>query len=210
MEHSLSAEAFGVRLRPVRFEDAGFIVWLRHLDHARGKVGDSAWDIRGQENWLAEQFAREGDYYFVIETSGGIPVGTVGIYNPDGASAESGRYIIRPGVWAAVPSSILTVELAFGRIGLKELRTAVVATNKPVLSINPKLGFRQIEVEHAGRVIEGHSVDMVHFVLSADDWPEARARLVPLARRAEQQIRHWDRAQRFSKRPRPQYIRVPA
>jgi hypothetical protein len=31
MEHKLTAEAFGVRLRPVRMEDASFIVWLRNL-----------------------------------------------------------------------------------------------------------------------------------------------------------------------------------
>ncbi len=31
MQHTLHAEGFGVRLRPVRMEDAAFIVWLRNL-----------------------------------------------------------------------------------------------------------------------------------------------------------------------------------
>ena len=58
----------GIRLRPVRLEDAPFIVWLRNLVHAKGRVGDSAEDIDSQERWLHAYFDREGDYYFLVET----------------------------------------------------------------------------------------------------------------------------------------------
>lgn len=68
MKHNFSAESFGVRLRPVRLEDAAFIVWLRNLDHAVGRVGDSATDAAGQQKWLEAYFAREGDYYFIADT----------------------------------------------------------------------------------------------------------------------------------------------
>src|SRR6266478_2565042 len=98
MDHSLRTEGFGIRLRPVRMEDAAFLVWLRNLEHARGKVGDTSADVSGQEAWLKKYFAREGDYYFVIETHGGIPVGAYGLYDQTGDSAESGRWVIRPEV----------------------------------------------------------------------------------------------------------------
>ena len=52
MRHLLETEGFGVRLRPVRMDDATFIVWLRNMSHVKGKVGDSAEDVPGQENWL--------------------------------------------------------------------------------------------------------------------------------------------------------------
>src|SRR5689334_11003091 len=101
MEHNVTTEGFGVRLRPVALSDAAFIVWLRNLSHAVGRVGDSATDTASQEAWLQKYFTREGDYYFVIETAGGIAVGAYGIYDVRGTSAESGRWIIRPEVPAA-------------------------------------------------------------------------------------------------------------
>ena len=42
MQHAIQAEGFGVRLRPVRMDDANFIARLRNLDHAKGRVVDSA------------------------------------------------------------------------------------------------------------------------------------------------------------------------
>src|ERR1700746_3785988 len=98
MRHQFETEGFGVRLRPVRLEDAGFIVWLRNLEHTRGKLGDSAVDVTSQEAWLKTYFEREGDYYFIAETLSGIPMGTHGLYGVCGASAEAGRLIIRPDV----------------------------------------------------------------------------------------------------------------
>ena len=54
-----------MRLRPVRLEDAAFIVWLRNQEHVKGRVGDSATDVAGQEAWLKKYFTRAGDYYFI-------------------------------------------------------------------------------------------------------------------------------------------------
>lgn len=195
MRHTLQAEGFGVRLRPVRLEDATFIVWLRNLEHVRGRVGDSAMDTAAQETWLRAYFDREGDYYFIIETLGGIAVGAYGIYDLTGASAESGRWIIRPEVPAAIPSAIQAFEIAFERLALQELRVKTIATNRPVLSLNRKFGFRQTRIEPAAQVIGGQPVDQVHFLLEAKDWPKIREGLVPLARLAEKQVQEWERAQ---------------
>ena len=196
MRHTLQTEGFGVRLRPVRMEDAAFIVWLRNLEHVKGKVGDSAMDSAAQESWLRAYFDREGDYYFIIETSGGIAVGAYGIYDRIGASAESGRWIIRPEVPAAIPSAIMAFEIAFERLALRELRVKTVSTNRTVLSLNRKFGFRQIRVEPAAQVIGGQRVDQVHFLLAAQDWPKIREGLVPLARLAEKQVQDWEKTHR--------------
>ncbi len=101
----------------------------------------------GQESWLRAYFERQGDYYFIIETLGGIAVGAYGIYDVAGASAESGRWIIRPDVPAAIPSAMQAFEIAFEKLGLRELRVKTVSTNRSVLSLNRKFGFRQTRVE---------------------------------------------------------------
>src|SRR5262245_24082274 len=122
MRHSLQREGFGVRLRPITLDDAAFVVWLRNLEHAKGKVGDSATDIDAQQAWLKAYFQREGDYYFIIESLGRLPLGAYGIYNMTGRSAESGRWVVRPDVPAALPSAFLAFETAFGSLKLDELR----------------------------------------------------------------------------------------
>jgi len=196
MEHSAQIEGFGARLRPVRMEDAAFIVWLRNLAHAKGRVGDSAKDVASQEAWLKNYFKREGDYYFVIETGNGTAVGAYGIYDVTGKSAESGRWIIQPEVPAALPSAVLAFDLAFGKLGMSELRARTVSTNQPVLSLNKKFGFRQVGIETGEVVIDGQSVDQVQFLMTADDWAKSRPKLLPLAKYAEAQIRDWEKAQK--------------
>src|SRR2546423_2905882 len=147
MTHSVQTEGFGIRLRPVRMEDAPFIVWLRNLEHVKGRIGDSAPDEAAQKAWLEAYFRRPGDYYFIVETIGRIPVGTYGVYDAKGKSAESGRWVIRPEVLAAIPSAILGIDLDFGPLGFTELRVNTVATNQPVLSLNRKFGFREIRID---------------------------------------------------------------
>jgi RimJ/RimL family protein N-acetyltransferase len=198
MQHTLTAEGFGVRLRPVRMEDAAFIVWLRNLDHVKGRVGDSATDTAGQETWLKKYFERPGDFYFIVETQGGLPVGAYGIYDQKGTSAESGRWVVRPEVPAAIPNAILAFDLAFDRLHLTELRVSTVSTNRPVLSLNRKFGFRQTRIEPSALVIGGQPADLVHFLLDAGDWPRVRESVLPLARLAEQQVLDWEKTQKNS------------
>ena len=195
MQHTLTMEGFGVRLRPVRMEDAAFIVWLRNLEHARGRIGDSAHDTPAQQAWLESYFKRAGDYYFIIETGGQIPIGAYGIYDVSNGSAESGRWIIRPEVPAAVPSALLAFDLAFGRLGLTEVRVKTVSTNHPVLSLNRKFGLRETGVDRGGQIIGGQPVDLVRFLMTASEWTKPRERLLPLAKLAEVQVHEWDRAQ---------------
>jgi RimJ/RimL family protein N-acetyltransferase len=195
MQHAIHAEGFGVRLRPVRMEDAAFIVWLRNRDHVKGKVGDSATDEAAQQAWLRAYYDRPGDYYFIIETAGAIPVGAYGIYDLKGSSAESGRWVIRPEVPAAIPCAVLAFDLAFQELGLSELRVTTVSSNHSVLSLNRKLGFHQTGVTSAGQIIGGKPVDLVHFVLVGADWPKVREGVLPLARLAERQVRQWEQAQ---------------
>src|SRR5271170_764350 len=193
MQHSLQIEGFGVRLRPVRLDDAAFIVWLRNLDYVKGQVGDSATDVAGQETWLKNYFKREGDYYFIAETLGGIPLGTHGIYDVRGTSAEKGRHIMRPEVMAGVPAAMLATDLAFGKLELNELRETSVSTNLAVHSLHRKCVFKQVGIMRAAQIIDGHPVDLVQFILAPEAWSKAREHLLPLAQYAETHITEWEK-----------------
>ena len=198
MRHSWQAEGFGVRIRPVCLDDAAFIVWLRNLEHTKGKLGDSAAGVAEQEAWLRVYFDREDDLYFITETLGGLPVGTHAVSKVANGSGEAGRLIIRPEVPAAVPTSLITFDLAFGEMGLKELTGTSVSTNEKVHSYVRKFGFRQTSIEAGARVIGGQPADIVHFAMTAAEWAQNRAGVLPIARYAEKQIRAWEKTQMLS------------
>lgn len=195
MQYSIQLEDFGVRLRPVRLEDAPFIVWLRGLEHARGRIGDTTPDIAGQLTWLKAYFDRPGDYYFIIETERGIPIGTQGVYDICGRSAEVGRWVIRPGVQAAIPSYVLILDFAFKQLALEELRATTIVSNRSMISLNRKVGFEQFHIEPRGRIINGQPVDIVHCRLRAETWFRSREVLVPMAKVAEPLVREWEQDQ---------------
>lgn len=197
MQHDICLESFNLRLRPVRMGDASFIVWLRNLKYVKGNVGDSAADVASQQCWLKAYFEREGDYYFIVETSGGIPLGTHGIYDVNKTIAEKGRHILRQEVTvtAGLPNTIMLIDLAFERLGLNELRSTSVSTNHPVLSSHQRIGFKQVGITRAAQVIGGKSVDLVQFLLTAKDWLRIRVDLMPLAHWAGIQVLEWEKSQ---------------
>ncbi|MEI6560775.1 MAG: GNAT family protein [Verrucomicrobiota bacterium] len=203
MRHSINAEGFGIRHRPVRMEDAPFLIWLRNLDHAKGKVGDSATDVASQEAWLQAYFEREGDYYFVIETACGIPVGAWGIYDIARGSAEIGRWIMRPKTPAAIPAILPGLGIAFERLGLQTLRTKVVSTNRRVILLDKQIGFKETHYEPAAQSIGGKPIDMIHMVMQAEDWPQVRKTLMPMARMLEVQVRKWEQDAQHSPQEHP-------
>ncbi len=201
MLHNIEVEGFGIRLRPVRMEDAPFIVWLRGLDHVKGKIGDSATDVASQESWLKAYFQREGDYYFISETQSGVPLGTHGIYDVFGQTGEKGRQVMRPEVMAGVPTAILATDIAFERLGLSEIRSTTVCTNRAVRSLHQKSGFREIGIAPAAQVINGKPIDLVRFLLKLEDWLKVRGHLLPLAHLAGAEISAWDKTQIGVSRP---------
>lgn len=181
-----------MRLRPVRLDDAAFIVWLRGQEHAKGKLGDSATTVSDQERWLESYLDRERDYYWIAETMGGIPVGTNGVYDLTGESAEYGRLIVCPGVPAALPMSLLTYNVAFDRLGLRTLRATSVESNLTLHSFVKKLGYRQAETDLAARVINGDTVNIFNFELAVASWRQQREKLIPLAEYAGSRITEWE------------------
>jgi RimJ/RimL family protein N-acetyltransferase len=189
MRHSIEAKGFGVRLRPVCLGDALFISTIRRLPHTLGNVGDTSCKLQDQEDWIRSYLNKEGDYYFIIENSVGEAVGTVGIYSVQGMEGEWGRWIVYP-CWqpAALGSALLLHQIAFDHLKLIKLTSCVVSTNEKVLSFHKRFGARQTTFEKRARFISGQWVDLTWIELAADEWPDIRIRLEPLARVASLQL----------------------
>ena len=186
MDHHLSVERYGVRLRPVRLADAEFIVRLRNSPHALPFVGTSATDVPGQEKWLRDYLARPNDWYFLIEmTRGDRPVGTLGVYNVEGTTGEWGRWILLPGVPAAAASAWLAFHVCFDCLLLETVLGHVVETNKEVLSLHARMGHPRVGYAANSVVIGGKPMRLVEFRATRKDWPAISVNLDRYARLSE-------------------------
>jgi RimJ/RimL family protein N-acetyltransferase len=181
MNHSLTIAGYNTRLRPVRIGDAEFILRLRTMPHVLGTVGDTVPEVAEQRRWIESYFERPHDYYFIIESLQGQPWGTIGIYNFKETSADWGRWIMLPGIMAALPSAVMVHKLAFENLALTELKGEVVSNNTKVLSFHRRFGGQEIGVARHSRMIQGKWADMVQFSMSRVQWPFAYQKLHSLA-----------------------------
>jgi RimJ/RimL family protein N-acetyltransferase len=177
MRHHYTIQEGLYRLRPAQLQDAGFIVKLRTHPEKNRFINTTSPDISKQEDWLRRYFERAGDYYFMIENvMTGEPEGTLGIYdvNEEHRSAEWGRWIVRPGSKAALPSCCLAFNLAFSEMKLAYLYSYVAAEHQSVVAILNAFGMRQ-EASLPGHLqLDGRTVDAVKMRISASDWTRNR------------------------------------
>ena len=106
MDHDVHLKGFGCYLRPVRLDDADFIVNLRNQDFARGTIHETSTDISKQIEWIEEYLKRPNDYYWIICVDDGndTPIGTVGLYDFTNDRREA-----MPGRWAMYPQDTVSV-----------------------------------------------------------------------------------------------------
>lgn len=184
MEHELGLDGLAYRLRPVRVEDAAFIVELRNDVRLSRFLHAGAHTVDEQLAWLKDYFRRPGDWYFVVERQfGSRPEGLVAIYSfdPERNAAEWGRWIIRPPSLAAVESAWLVYRMAFERLALDRIYCRTVAANDQVVAFHDacELGER---LQLPGYFeLAGVAVDAIEHTLMAGDWPHVSSRMRSLA-----------------------------
>lgn len=178
MQHKITLDKYGIRIRPVRLKDAGFLVRLRNSPHAYGKLCDTSQDVSVQEAWLEKYFQRENDYYFIVERiRDHRAVGACAIYNIHEQAAEWGRWVIEPRVPAASISMWLSFHAAFDLLDLKTLRFLVVEDNTRMLAILQRIEAAWIGIHPASRTICSRSVHLVEQRIGKADWPRISAQL---------------------------------
>lgn len=161
MKHNYYIEGMSYRLRPVKIEDAKFIIDLRTSDEDRLRyVHRFTATLEQEKEWIDNYFEREGDYLFVIENRfSGENEGIISIYHQKGNKAEWGRWSTYKNSLASMESVYLLYRIGFEQIGLEELYCLTNADNIPVVSFH-----NSICEQYRGRLkdyydIEGKLVD---------------------------------------------------
>lgn len=177
MNHNITVERFGIRLRPITMDDAEFIFKLRRSPELSKYIGEIDSRYAVHEAWLKEYFHREGDYYFCIELLSGVPIGTIAIYDIDGQAGNWGRWIISPLIPAAPASVWLIFHVAFDILGLSSMFSNTVIENASVVSFHDHCGLPRTGIERNGLTIRGVPYDMVIHTATKENWPTVQQRL---------------------------------
>lgn len=146
-------------LREVETDDAAFILALR-LDPKKGAhlspVDD---DVAKQVAWIERYKAGTGQAYFIICTrnadgSAGARIGTVRLYDAQGASFAWGSWIIADGAApdVAMESALIVYRYALDHLGFRDSHFEVNRDNRTVWNFHERLfGARRVgedEVEY--------------------------------------------------------------
>lgn len=167
MNHDFHADGLGYRLRPVRLDDAQFIIDVRLEDQGRNRyIHPISPKLELQKKWLEKYFHKAGDFYFVVENKlTSEPEGLVGIYDLGAGKAEWGRWVIKNGSLAATESLELLFSLAFKTLNLDELYCRTICENDRVVSLHDALGQLRRGKLESFLEVDGSKFDVIeHYV----------------------------------------------
>jgi RimJ/RimL family protein N-acetyltransferase len=170
MQHSLSIDGYGYRLRPVTFDDAQFIIEVRTENAERTKyIHSISTDISLQLQWLENYFKTPNDYYFVIENKSSMyPEGLISIYNILDNKGESGRWVIKQNSLSAVESWYLLYRLSFEILNLEEVFCHIITENKPIIAFHKSVKQKIRKMTPKSCVLDGIEYDEIEFYIDRD------------------------------------------
>jgi len=166
-------------LRPTAASDRDTIRrWRNQPDVARWMYTDHEISEDEHAVWFARHLASPHDRSWVIEWDGrGVGVVNLTAIEPAGA-AEWGIYVADPsarGTGAAHGAAFLSLEQAFGALGLVRVRCEAIAENDRAIRLYERVGFRR-EAFRPGHVRRGDELlDVVQLGLLATDWSVLRS-----------------------------------
>ena len=131
-----------INLRIVDADDAAFILALR-LDADKGKfMSATTPDLDKQKDYNIRSRAKDDEFYFIIESKKGDPLGTVRIYDIQKDSFCWGSWMIADGApfQASIESALLIYELAFHRMDFAQSHFDVRRANEKVRAFHCKMG----------------------------------------------------------------------
>ena len=163
MDLKLRSMGYGYLLRPVKMEDAQFIIDVRLEDQERNQfIHKISSELKVQEQWIENYLSREKDYYFVIENVlTKEREGLIAIYDVADERAEWGRWVVKKGSMAAVESVNLLYKIAFEKLGLRELYSCTIEDNKAVVAFHDSIGQKTRRIIEKAVILEGKEYNVV-------------------------------------------------
>ncbi len=180
MDHNIFLSGHYYELRPVRMDDAEFMVSLRTDPELSKFLNNTSSRVEDQKHYLERYLTEPDDYYFIIQSkSMKYAEGIVAIYEIDHNNhcAEWGRWIIRKGSMAAIESACLIYRIAFESLKLGQLYCRTVSENRSVVSFHESCGLRFNREIPDYVKINGVTYNSIEQSMTAKDWPQHQPKL---------------------------------
>ena len=157
-----------IALRGARPADAGFIFALRSDESRNLHISAIDGSAQDQRRWIDAYLHRPAEWYFVIESEAGVPLGAVRIYDLREASFCWGSWVLSPQApaFAAIESALLIYEFAFHNLGFPAAHFDVRKENQRVLAFHRRFGARDA----------GQDADNFYFTYARSDYERVRER----------------------------------
>jgi acetyltransferase-like isoleucine patch superfamily enzyme/RimJ/RimL family protein N-acetyltransferase len=131
-------EKYGIVLRTVEVEDAGFILKLRTDVKLSQYISYTEPNIDNQIKWIQNYKSREAaglEYYYIAEDKAGNKYGTIRIYNFDDKSFEIGSwlFIADSPLGMAIKAQFIGFETGFNLLNAEYCRLEVRRKNEQVI-----------------------------------------------------------------------------
>ncbi len=142
-----------IALRDATPADAEFILALRRDENRNRHISETGPDLNAQRAWLARYANDDRQAYFVIETLGGTPLGTVRLYDQVGSSFSWGSWILSREAppSAAVESAVLVYAYAFDVLGFAATHFEVRTANQSVWRFHERFGAELVSEDAVDR-----------------------------------------------------------
>lgn len=193
MNHKFHIQGALYGLRPVRKEDAAFILTLRTDAELNRYLHSTSSSIEDQLKWLDNYFKRDNDFYFVIEElTQKIPQGLISLYDVDNdtCSGEWGRWLLLQDSLAAVESALLIYRFGFEALKLEEIYCRTVSENSSVVSFHDSCGILRRRVLPRHFVFDDEHKEAIEHRLSRSEWPVVEDKLQKLSMRIAKRVRN--------------------
>lgn len=139
-----------INLKPVRIEDAEFILKLRQNENLNRYISLTFPSLESQKEWIKNYLEREKsnrEFYFIVEDKNCNPCGTVRIYNIQEKEAIWGSFMLDSNRPNGASYDVINLSLNFGfnELNLEKILLDVRKDNNKAIYIYEKVGFEKIK-----------------------------------------------------------------
>lgn len=131
-----------VNLIPVTVEDAQFTMDIRNDEALTEFIPKIETTLEKQQNWIAGQREKDGDYFYIITKADGTKLGTAAVYDVDSSNdiCEFGRYISYGNAYENVETALLALEYVFYELDISCVMLNNDVRNKKIISFWKRFG----------------------------------------------------------------------
>jgi len=179
-----------IRLRaPERSDIPMFVRWFNDPELLRYLAMYLPMSQAAEEQWFEAQLNDSSGHVFVIETSEGVPIGNLDLFDIDSKNGQAGCGISiceKPYLNQGYGTDALRTLLnfAFREMNLHRVFLQVFDFNERAIGCYEKLGFRHEARLRDAHFLEGRYVDELIMGLLREEWEAGEGRGVVVGRQA--------------------------